>query len=540
MQASARALTAILAVVTASTMIAVRAQTAAPAQSRPATQTAPLPDQPPAVRPLEERVARLEERTQAAAALADQRIQVISERSEITTRLVYFASILGGFMILFFSIRDWYLRANETQRQRGIDEIVKETMRLQKDATTLQLKFGAMQLTDAESNFRQQGEGLQKVNQVIETVNRTLAFRLQQEENFARTIKDIERMKAEQLEKKRQKLAQAMAIHDHFRKMTRMDFASLTDEQYRRGLRLQSLVNDADDLLGEKDQALVAGSLLYDCGVIAFYDNDPVEAKAYLERSAASRSPDHDAQLEKDDYARRFSFVHYFRALIEKNWGDISQARHEIDQSMRFDKREGEFLTPVTRAEILSYSPGEEETSLHELSRLLERMQAVEADLKSRGKMLDRNQGRLRNRMLVLSGNIHFIGKEFQPALNCYNQAIAFQPRDYYALASAAQSEARLSRPADAQKHFGDCLEAIERSDDFRRKRERITRVAVAVTAANAAKGAGDTDAQERWTRDAREMLSGKLEVDGMSPKFFSPATKRQVSAADLLQELDI
>ena len=33
-------------------------------------------------------------------------------------------------------------------------------------------------------------------------------------------------------------------------------------------------------------------------------------------------------------------------------------------------------------------------------------------------------------------------------------------------------------------------------------------------------------------------MLSGNLTVDGLSPKFFSPATKRLVSSADLLKEL--
>ena len=55
----------------------------------------------------------------------------------------------------------------------------------------------------------------------------------------------------------------------------------------------------------------------------------------------------------------------------------------------------------------------------------------------------------------------------------------------------------------------------------------------------NAAKGSQNDTAREQWTRDARDLLSGNLKVDNLSPKFFSPATKRQVSAEVLLQELD-
>jgi hypothetical protein len=216
-------------------------------------------------------------------------------------------------MILFFSVRDWYLRSSEIQRQRSIDDIVKETMRLQKDATTLQLKFGSLQFNEAETNLKQQGEGLQKVNQVIEVVKSTLAFRLEQEEKFAETIGEIKRMKDEQDEKKKLKLAQANAINDHFKRMSRMEFASLTDEQYRRGLRLQSLVNDSEDLL-RGEHFLVTGSLLYDCGIIAYYDNDVIESKSYLDRALLCRAPDHDAQLDaNENYRRRFSFLHYFR-----------------------------------------------------------------------------------------------------------------------------------------------------------------------------------------------------------------------------------
>lgn len=475
----------------------------APAAPAPATPNPQTPD----LAALEQRIARLEERTEAALTLTNERMQTVNERSEISTRILYLASILGGFLVLFFSVRDWYSRSVETKRQRSLDA--------------------------------QQGEGLQKVNQVIEVVNRTLAFRLQQEEKFAKTIEEIERMKAEQQEKKKQKLAQAIAINDHFKKMSRMEYASLTDEQYRRGLRLQRLLNESEELLGD-EHYLVAGSLLYDCGVIAYYDNDIVEAKAYLDRAATSRAPDHDAQLEANEgYRRRFSFVHYFRALIQKNWGELAEARREIEQSMSYETRETEFLTPVTKAEILSYIPGDEDLCIKELGAILSRIRAVESDLRDKGMELDPNQRRLRNRMLVLAGNVHFIKREFDRALVQYEAAIAFQPSDYYALASAGQCQLELGNADAATEHFEKCLAAIERSGDFRRKRERITRAVIAVTAVNAAKGCADPAARDQWTRDARDLLSGNLDVDGWSPKFFSPASKRQVGAQELLAQLN-
>src|ERR1051325_3873638 len=175
---------------------------------RGAAQTATTTTAPPPASnaTLEARVTRLEERLSFGLAAVQERIQAVNDRSETSTRMLYICSLFAGFLIIWFTVRDWFTRSTET---------------------------------------RQQGEGLKKVNEVIEVVNRTLAFRLQQEEKFVRTVEEIERMKAGQEEKKRQKLAHALGINEHLKGMSRMDYASLTDEQYRRGLRLQTLVDRA-------------------------------------------------------------------------------------------------------------------------------------------------------------------------------------------------------------------------------------------------------------------------------------------------------
>lgn len=531
----------------AATRLPGEAQTAPPPMSDPANPSqanpvaAPAALQPASAFSLDNRISRLEERLNLALALKDERIQSINERADDIYKLLQLVGVIAAAALVFFSIRDIVLRWKEGQRQRGIDDIVKDMLSLQKTAGQQQLSFGELHLADAKTNARQQVESVQNVNEVIEVVKQTLAFRLEQEENFAQTIGEIKLMKQEQERARKQKLMHAIAIVDHFKKMSRMQFTSLTDEQHKRGIRLQGLVNELEEFLTDQEFEIL-GVLLYTCGVIAFYDNDVIEAKSYLDRAALSRAGDHNGELKTNpNYKNRFAFIHYYRALIQKNWGDLSEAQHEIEQSAKLlEDQTGEFLTPVTKAEILSYIPGDEERCQADLQTLLHRIEELEAAAKSKGQGLDMNQIKLRNRMLVLCGNTYFVrDNKSRDALARYTEAVAFNSNDYYALAAAARCQQAQGDQAAAAIHFRQCLDAIERSGDARRKRERSTRAGIAITGANAAKGCGDDVRYEQYAREARELLSGNLAVDGMSPKFFSPSTKRLVGATELLAELN-
>ena len=122
--------------------------------------------------------------------------------------------------------------------------------------------------------------------------------------------------------------------------------------------------------------------------------------------------------------------------------------------------------------------------------------------------------------------------------LQQYRIALKHIPDDYYALASAAQCCRSLNDP-EAADLFARCLDAIERSGDWQRKRERMTRSLIVVLAARAAKGCGDQARFDQYAREARTLLGGDLAVDGLSPRFFSPTTKRLVNAKELLAEVD-
>jgi tetratricopeptide (TPR) repeat protein len=489
---------------------------------------------------LDQRIQFLEKRIDLALSLKDEQIKSINDRSESLYKLLQFIAVIAAVLLGVFSIRDIIVRWRDGTRRKSIDEIVMELMNLQKTAAQQQLDFGMIRLKETESTLKQQVESVKNVNDVIEVVRRTLQFRLDQEEIVAKTIAEIERMNEKDKKVKGQKLATAISILDHFKTMSRMEFASLTEEQQKRGVRLQRLVNELEEFLGGEDSQIVT-SLLYTCGVVAYYDNDVIEAKSYLDRAAKTRARDHDGELETNqDYRQRFGLIHYFRALIQKNWGELSEAQYEIDQSEKLLKgNQGELLTPVTKAEILSYIKGQEEDCRTQLSNLLQKTENLEAALKKENKDLNPNQVRLRNRMLGLYGNTYFVQHKFAEALAQYTKAIGFSSSDYFALASAAQCERALKNEEAASRHFRICLEAIEHSGDFRRKRERLTRAVIATTAAIAARGCHDPEREEEYSREARNLLIGNLSVDGMLPKFFSPSTKRLVSAAELLKELD-
>ena len=163
------------------------AQSGSPPQSAPANPAqagaAPTPAVAQAAGNLsmEERIRRLEEQVNLALALKDERIQSLIERSESIYKQLQYVAGFAALALLFFSIRDVILRKKEGERQRGIDDIVKEMMNLQKSAFDQQVRFGALQLAHTEANPSQQFAAIQNVNDVIGVVRQTLAFRLEQE-----------------------------------------------------------------------------------------------------------------------------------------------------------------------------------------------------------------------------------------------------------------------------------------------------------------------------------------------------------------------
>ena len=508
-----------------------------PNGSRPSQAPNAVPPTPAGLSP-DQRLTLLEERLNMTLAAKQEETEQLKERIATTNWLIGLFSVFGAAVILFLTIRDAIHRSKDWERQRGIDEIIKDTLRLQNTAIGQQVGLNAIHVKDAEADPTKHLQRIQNVNEVIDTVQKTLAFRLVTEQKVVDAITTIEEQKAERARRHKQKLDSALVILETFKRMNRMQFAALGPEQHSRAIKLIEKVNDLEDSLDEKDFG-TTGDLLYTCGVIAYYDEDIVGAREFLERAVQCRAPDHEGELATNEaYRKRFAFTHYFRAIIQKNWGDLTEALFEIEQSAKhFKGNTGEFLTPTTKAEILSYLVGRGQDCRSEVLILIEGLATLENERKGNGKELDPNQKRLRNRLLVLLGHTYFVDHDHSRALEEYKRATAFRPMDYYAQGAVAQCLECLG-DASAREYWERCLNAIEKSGDFIHKRERITRAGIAVLACRAARSCGNNERADYWANEARELLRGDLSVDGLTPKFFSLSTKRLVSSEELLREL--
>lgn len=114
-------------------VIVVLTTASALAQSPPPSTPAAQASSPPAsanAPSLDQRLALLEERLNTALALKEERIQDIKDRIEAIYKLAAFLVAVLTVIFVVFSIRDVFLRSRERERQRSIDDVVKEMMRL--------------------------------------------------------------------------------------------------------------------------------------------------------------------------------------------------------------------------------------------------------------------------------------------------------------------------------------------------------------------------------------------------------------------------
>src|SRR5438477_12348472 len=152
--------------------------TSSPESSRPQTSTLTT----------DQRLAALEERMNTTVALKQEEIDALKDRLDFVYKFAGFVGALGALLILVLTVQDMIQRFREGKRQQGIDVLVTDLMTLQNAAISQQNRLGALQVGAAEKDPAKHLEGVHNVNQVIETVQKTLAFRLEQEEKVGKAL----------------------------------------------------------------------------------------------------------------------------------------------------------------------------------------------------------------------------------------------------------------------------------------------------------------------------------------------------------------
>jgi hypothetical protein len=154
-------------------------------------------------------------------------------------------------------------------------------------------------------------------------------------------------------------------------------------------------------------------------GIIAYYDNDMLKSRDML-RIAEQFFPFSEQGIGSMSRDQKIptAFTQFYLALIEKNYGEMAVAKEHIEKSYAAygqDEPE-ELLTPVTRAEILSYL-GDMDKAQAAIQEVLNRADKLQKPLKRH----DANYA-LRARLLL--GNTYYMRREWQQALQHYQDTL--------------------------------------------------------------------------------------------------------------------
>jgi hypothetical protein len=268
-------------------------------------------------------------------------------------------------------------------------------------------------------------------------------------------------------------------------------------------------------------------------GVGAFYTDDIDAAIRYLDQAKRLFSVGDPPK----EYLYSQAFCSHFLGLIDKNWRDLKQQPgenlaaakgHLEDASHYLAQKDGEFLTPLTLAEILSYSEHTREDARGALDELLERMQQI----KVRKGLLDKNQSELLGRALLIRGNVEYTASNVELAQGFYEDSFR-HTNSAFAKLSLGQT----LRPGTPQRlaSFKDGLDLLENPSGPLTKREASGRLTAVAWAAIAAREVGDNQKQGRYERELEAAHTYVRIIAGREPLFFCPIEKVCLNLKDLV-----
>jgi tetratricopeptide (TPR) repeat protein len=278
------------------------------------------------------------------------------------------------------------------------------------------------------------------------------------------------------------------------------------------------------------------GEVYFRRGVIAYYDNDILKARSML-KTAERYSPFSEPSLAAMDREQRIgvSFIQFYLALIEKNYGDIAAARSYIDNAfVAFGRDEpGEILTPTTRAEILT-NLGNMEVAREAILQLLDRIRP-----RIEQKILPEQDAIYANRARLLLGDTYYVQEQWENARREYEsvEADAAGNRDYFVSYALSQVYARTGDVQGAQRQQAEAHAALVRSEHLRTKTALDTRILLN-TLGYLCTRSSVPDQAEKYAVTIKALWNRIQNVDGLQLRLFSFEKKRLVVKDEFFTEV--
>ncbi len=380
-------------------------------------------------------------------------------------------------------------------------------------------------------------DGITKLAGVIDLVDKTFTMQHAREDdvtNLVQSLKETNKTLSSFRAHYESQFRYVLDLILPFQKHSRMNWTHLTSQE-------EALVTKALTTFHTIPPFVIQGSLdenegknryqlaqmYYLLGVGAFYTEDIDGAAKYLEGGLRIYG-------EKDappEYLFPQAFCSHFLGLVEKNWRALSRPleanllsakNHLKAAARRLETRTTEFLTPVTLAEVLSYSEQTQEEALGALDNIIVRL----GRLKDAG-ALDPNQRSLLGRAFLIRGNVDFVRRNKEAAHGYYKQSFDSTGNVFARLSMAQTLE---SDPLKRREMFKHGLTMLEGTASPLARRETSGRLTALAWAIIATREVANEEQQNKYTALFEGAGANVRSVGGREPLFFCPMTKTLVN----------
>jgi tetratricopeptide (TPR) repeat protein len=272
-------------------------------------------------------------------------------------------------------------------------------------------------------------------------------------------------------------------------------------------------------------------------GIIAYYDNDMSKSRDMLR--IAERffpfSKQGIASMSRDQKLPT-AFTQFYLALIEKNYGEMTVAKEHIEKSYAVygQNEKEELMTPVTRAEILSYlgNMDNARAAIHEVLDRADKLKALGP--------LKRHDANYALRARLLLGNTYYLRREWQQALQHYQGTLkpdAGQDSSYYVYHSIAQVHHQLGDEEKAKENKRQAYDMLVETDHLRTKVALDTRILLNALAYLCTRAENPEKAKD-YMETIRELWHLIQKVNGLQLRLFSFEKKRPIDKHEFWTEV--
>lgn len=431
---------------------------------------------------------------------------------------------------IFFEERVLSIENRQNEGQNVSLDLLKKSDERENHITRQQLKIGSVVLEKSGEMLSGQIDSIVKLGDIIGLIEETFKRQQERAEGQEKLYDKIEIMNgivSKFTTHYKDQYEHVCALTLFFKNHSRMAWTRLTTNEEniaaRARMSLETIPKFVLDDEMKKDPYKLA-HIYQLLGASAFYANDVDVSLRLLEKA-------HEIYLKierRPEDLYPYAFCSHFLGIIEKNWrsldrpieSNLEEAKRHLEEANQcLEHKKGEFLTPLTLVEILSYL----KRYRQEAKMLLdEKIKLIEETKSSSG--LDENQHVLLGRAYILRGNLEFLDEQFEKAAFWYEQAKDHLEKNHYALLSLGQVNA-LINPDEKNKYFQEGLRVLESSGALKKKEDTFRIMAIA-WALIASFEIGDGQREQKYLKEFDTAATYIRCVGNRERMFFCPLTK--------------